>query len=260
MERNDALAASVFVGFPHADIVNAGLSSVVVTDNKPQLAATLCEELLDQACGAREQFVYKVEDLSASLQRAQALSGGPVVLLDHYDNAASGGTMDTMAVLDGILRAGLPDCAAFAIYDPAAVEQMSQAGVGANVTVSLGGKTDMPSIGLSGSPRVVSGKVKRITNGQYRNRGPMSRGVLMDMGPTAVLDTGNVEIIVISKQQEPNDIECFHSVGIDPSSKKYLMIKSRVHWRAGLGEIARHPGSPTGFPARCDLTLKPEPG
>ena len=62
----------------------------------------------------------------------------------------------------------------------------------------------------------------------------------MDMGPTAVLDTGNVEIIVISKQQEPNDIECFHSVGIDPSSKKYLMIKSRVHWRAGLGEIARH--------------------
>ena len=31
----------------------------------------------------------------------------PVVLLDHYDNAASGGTMDTMAVLAGILEARL---------------------------------------------------------------------------------------------------------------------------------------------------------
>ena len=31
MERDGALAASVFVGFPHADIPDAGLSAVVVT-------------------------------------------------------------------------------------------------------------------------------------------------------------------------------------------------------------------------------------
>ena len=71
-------------------------------------------------------------------------------LLDHYDNAASGGTMDTMTVLDGILRADIDDVAAFAIYDPAAVQQMIEAGVGNNVTLSLGGKLDMPSIGERG--------------------------------------------------------------------------------------------------------------
>ena len=32
MEAAGALCASVFVGFPHADIENAGLSAVVVTD------------------------------------------------------------------------------------------------------------------------------------------------------------------------------------------------------------------------------------
>ena len=32
---------------------------------------------------------------------------GPVVLLDHCDNCASGGTMDTMTVLGGIIDAGL---------------------------------------------------------------------------------------------------------------------------------------------------------
>lgn len=240
MEREGALAASLFVGFPHADIVNAGVSAVVVTDGNAALARKFCDELLDMAWTRRQAFVYRVEPLAQSLARAQQLGDGPIVLLDHYDNAASGGTMDTMAVLDGILAARLDDVAAFAVYDPQAVERMQQAGMGANVTLALGGRIDMPAIGLAGRPLVVSGTVRRITDGLYRNRGPMSRGVLMDMGPTAVLDTGRVQIVVISKQQEPNDLECFHSVGIDPTNKRYLMLKSRVHWRAGMGEIARH--------------------
>ena len=55
---------------------------------------------------------------------------GPVFLLDHYDNCASGGTMDTTVVLAEILRQGLSDVVAFAIYDPAAVQQAIAAGVG----------------------------------------------------------------------------------------------------------------------------------
>ena len=240
IEQEGAMAATVFVGFPHADIVNAGLSSVVVTDGNEQQASTWCNELLDMAWDQRKAFVYEIEPLQTSLQRASGLGDGPIVLLDHYDNAASGGTMDTMTVLEQILKAGLENVAAFAVYDPAAVQQMSEAGIGANVTVSLGGKFDMPSVNQTGQPCEISGVVRNITNGQFRNRGPMSRGVLMDMGPTAVLDTGNAEIVVISRQQEPNDLECFYSVGIDPLKKRFIMLKSRVHWRAGMGDLARH--------------------
>lgn len=239
MEKHGALCASLFVGFPHADIVNAGLSAVVVTDNDPALAQKLCDELLDMAWKDRAKWVYEVEPLAQSFARAKALDARPVVLLDHYDNAASGGTMDTMAVLGGILEAQLEDVAVFAIYDPAAVKTMQAAGVGAKVTLALGGKLAMPSLGLEGQPLEVTGTVKNLSNGQYRNRGPMSKGVLMDMGPTAVLDTGRVEIVVISRQQEPNDLECFVSQGIDPARKRYLMLKSRVHWRAGFGDLAR---------------------
>ena len=239
MESEGALCASLFVGFPHADIRNAGLSAVVVTDNDPPLARAWCDELLEMAWSSREQWVYRSDPLAQSFLRASSISARPVVLLDHCDNAASGGTMDTMAVLAGIIEAGLDDVAAFAIYDPAAVEQMQQAGIGAKVTLQLGGKLDMPSIGLKGKPLRVSGTVENLTNGQFRNRGPMSKGVLMNMGPTAVLDTGNVQIVVISHQQEPNDLECFYSQGIDPTRKRYLMLKSRVHWRAGFGDLAR---------------------
>jgi len=241
MEAEGALAATVFVGFPHADIHNAGLSSVIVTDGDRARAEAWRDELLDRAWAEREAFVYRIEPLEESLARAKAMAGSaggrPVVLLDHYDNSASGGTMDTMTVLAGILKTGLDNAAAFAIHDPAAVKAMIEAGVGATVTLPLGGKYDMPSIGRTGEPLTVTGRVKLISTGQYRNRGPMSKGVLMDMGPSVVLDTGGVEIVVISRHQEPNDLECFRSLGIDPTTKRFLMLKSRIHWRAAFRPI-----------------------
>ena len=105
--------------------------------------------------------------------------------------------------------------------------------------VRVGGKTDMPSIGLRGEPREVTGTVRVITDGRYRNEGPALRGVQMNMGRTVVLDTGRVEIVVISKQQEPNDLACLKSVGIDPARKRLLMLKSRVHYGAGFAGLAK---------------------
>ena len=122
-----------------------------------------------------------VAPLATSMARAQALAAatpaasGPVVLLDHSDHCASGGTMDTMTVLGAILDAGRHGVAAFAGFDPAAVQQMVQAGVGATLTLRLGGKLDMPAIGLAGQPRSVTGRVKRLCVGLYRNQGPMAR-------------------------------------------------------------------------------------
>jgi microcystin degradation protein MlrC len=146
--------------------------------------------------------------------------------------------MDTMTVLGAMLDAGLQDAAAFAIFDPQAVQQMIAAGVGASVTLALGGKLDMPAIGLKGAPRVVSGRVRRISDGVYRNRGPMATGELNHMGPTAVLDAGGVQIVVISDHVEPHDLAAFTAVGIAPERLRYLMLKSRVHWRAGLKSLA----------------------
>ena len=240
METCEAMVASLFTGFPHADIEYAGLSAVVVTDNDIAGAQALCDELLDAAWAAREDFVYRPQALTQSIARAAAINDSPVVLLDHCDNAASGGTMDTMTVLAGILDAGLEDVAAFAVYDPQAVQSLLAAGLGAQVTLPLGGKLDMPSVGLSGEPLEVTGRVKFAGDGRFRNEGPASRGVLMDMGPTVVLDTGRVEIVVISRHQEPNDLACLRSVGIEPTQKRFLMLKSRVHFRAGFGSLAKH--------------------
>ena len=244
MEAQGALCATVFVGFPNADIEYAGLSAVVVTDNDPALARRWCDELLEMAWSQRAKFVYEVKPLAESIAQAQSIAAakpagsGPVVLLDHSDNCASGGTMDTMTVLGAILDAGLEGVAAFAIFDPQAVQRMIAAGVGKPVTLSLGGRLDMPGIGLKGEPRTVSGTVRLVCDGKYKNYGPMARGELNDMGPTAVLDTGKVLIVVISNHVEPHDLAAFTAVGIAPERQRFVMLKSRIHWRAGLAPLA----------------------
>jgi microcystin degradation protein MlrC len=244
MAGEGALAASLFTGFPHADIKNAGLSAVVVTNGDKKLAEELRDELLDRAWVEREAFVYRLETLADSVARAKAIAatatgGGPIVLLDHYDNCASGGTMDTTAVLAEILRQGLEDVAVFAIYDPAAVEEAIAAGIGAEVTLSIGGKIAMPAIPVASRPLTLVGRVKTIAHGRYRNQGPMARGVEMDMGRAVVIDTGTQEVALVSRHVEPSDLNCLLSLGIDPRQKRYVMLKSRIHWRAGLGRLAQ---------------------
>lgn len=244
MEAQGALCASVFVGFPNADIHDAGLSAVVVTDGDPALARRWCDELLDMAWAAREAFVFRSEPLAASMARARDLvsakpaGSGPVVLLDHSDNCASGGTMDTMTVLGAMLDAGFQRAAAFAIHDPAAVQRMMAAGIGAELTLPLGGCLDMPAIGLRGQPRTLTGRVRLLCDGHYRNQGPMSAGAAAWMGPTAVFEVQGFRIVVISNHVEPFDLASFTAVGIAPQQLDVLMLKSRVHWRAGLGSLA----------------------
>ena len=259
MEEEGALAVSLFTGFPHADISNAGLSCVVVTDGDRAAAERMRDELLDFAWTNREAFVYRIEPLADSIARAREASAdtrsdpgavtaarhpaargdGPVILLDHYDNAASGGTMDSMTVLRAILEAELEDVAVFAVHDPGAVRELIAAGIGAETTVMLGGKIDMPAIDMAGEPLEVRGRVKLISEGRFRNLGPAGTGIEMNMGPTVVLDTGRVEIVVISRHHEPNDLNCFLSLGIDPHLRRFLMLKSRIHYRAGFSDVAR---------------------
>ena len=77
-----------------------------------------------------------------------------------------------------------------------------------------------------------------ICDGRYRNIGPRGRGQAGARGPTAVRDTGRVQIVVISDHVEPHDLAAFTAVGIAPERVKFLMLKSRIHWRAGLRPLA----------------------
>ena len=98
----------------------------------------------------------------------------------------------------------------------------------------------MPTIQRAGEPIEVSGRVRAITDGEFTVTGPMMTGTRARLGRAVVLDTGPVEIVVIESNHEPWDLGCFRSLGIEPTQKRYLLLKSRVHYRAGFEPIAKH--------------------
>ena len=246
-ERADALAATIFGGFPMADMPEAGLSAIVVTDGDQARAAAINAELLAAAWARREAFVYRGEPLAHSVARAKQYglesrssgSSGPILLLDHADNCGSGGTQDDMTVIAEAILQDLEDIAVAAVWDPSAVRVLKSAGLNAEVTVELGGRTDMPSIGATGAPLQVSGRVSALTDGNWTVAGPMYTGVEVSTGPTAVLDTGKMQIVIVSHHHEPWDVGVYTSVGIDPADKTYLLLKSRIHYRAGFANMAQ---------------------
>jgi microcystin degradation protein MlrC len=233
-KRPGILCASVFGGFPMADIPQAGMSAIVVADGDAAAAVASRDRLLEAAWERRDEFVYRHEPLADAVARAATIDARPVVLLDHADNVGSGGTSDSMVVLREVLRQGLQGVAVAAVWDPDAVLEMMRAGVGATLTLDLGGKSDMPSVGHTAQPLRLTGRVRRLSDGEWTIRGPMYTGTKVMTGPTAVFETAGVSIVVTSLHHEPWDAGIFTSVGIDPAHCRFLLLKSRIHYRAGF--------------------------
>ena len=163
----------------------------------------------------------------------------PVVLLDHYDNCASGGTMDTTDTLREIIRQDLDDVVFFGIYDPDAVRAGGRGGRWRDgYAVDRGEAADAA---IAGGQRAADGDRRGADDlvRRFRLKGGLTPGLQIYMGRTVVLDTGKVQIVLLSRHIEPTAQEMLQVLGIDPSRKKYVAIKSRVHWRADLGKIAR---------------------
>ena len=241
-EQSDEVCnASIFGGFPLSDIPCAGLSVVIVAErDRLQQGQKLLDELCDLAWSRRADFVFESGSVPESIAHAKTLKDGPVLLIDHGDNCGAGGVTDVMDVLEEVLKQGLQDVVAGPFWDPATVATLFERGVGAEVTVDVGGKTDMPALELKGRPLRLSGVVERLTDGEYTVTGPMFTGVRQSLGRTAVLRVGSVRIFICERPQEPYDAGVFTHAGVDPAKAHYVLLKSRQHFRAGFGPFARH--------------------
>jgi microcystin degradation protein MlrC len=238
--RGLVLNASVLGGFPQSDIPHLSCSAIVVCDGDTRGGQALLDRMLNLAWERRAAFLYKGAPLASQIAHARTLSEGPVILVDHGDNTASGGTQDVMSVVAEVMRQGLDDVLAGPICDPTAVARIVSAGTAASVTLDLGGRIDMAQLNLKGTPLTLTAKVAKITDGEFTVTGPMATGIRVRMGRTAVLDTGAMQIVVSERRTEPSDLGVFTHAGIDPRRKRYVLIKSRQHFRAGFEPIARH--------------------
>ena len=238
VDNTDLLNASVFVGFPLADIPHVSLSVLTVEPVQNFLGKGLVNKLCHLAWQRREDFVFKPELLSDSIGRAKQASKFPIVIADHGDNSGAGGNMDDMTVLAEMLEQGLTDIIAGPIWDPAAVAALIECGEGNDFSLTLGGNTSVESIGQSGFGLNCSGTVSKITDGRFVITGPMQTGLEVHLGKTVVVYIGAAKIVVCEERWEPYDPGCFTHAGLDPYNCRYILLKSRQHFRAGFEELA----------------------
>lgn len=258
------LAVSVFAGFPLSDFRDAGMSVVVVADNDAALADRVAEKIARSIWQERGDFVYASTPLRQSLAHAKrmaaAAGAGPVLLLDHSDNVMSGGTCNTMDVLEAAMAEGLADIGVGPISDPEAVAALIRAGVGGVVTIALGNKISLTRQGIEKTPLTLTGKVLAITDGQFRVTGPIYTGSLLRMGKSVLFDIGVAQIVVTEERVEPYDLGVFTSLGLDPTQKTFLILKSRMYCRPVFVPISKgleECDSDTGGPTSSNFNLFP---
>ena len=222
-------------GFFASDIYEQGACVVAITDRDADLAQKTANDLGDRIFAARKDLTRKFYTAQEAVQEALNSDSFPVVLADVADNPGAGGSTDAPELLRAMIEMDVQDAAAAVICDPEVVKQAISAGVGATIEVSLAGKA-APE--LTGGPIECTGYVKAITDGWYRNQDKMCKGLLIQLGPTVLLQVGGVDVIVCSYRAQPWDLEVYRHIGISPEKKKILMVKSAVHFRASFERIA----------------------
>lgn len=238
-EKEDGIhVVSIQAGFMPADIEWAGPS--IAVSHEPG-AIGRAREIADAL--SREIWRRRAEETIAFRSIAQVMAavqadegkGGPLVVADGSDNPGGGGYGDATNMLRALIDAGAKNAAVGHIYDPATAQAAHRAGAGGTLRVKLGGHVD-PQFG---APIEVDAEVQSLSDGVFVNDGPMGKGTKSEMGPTAVLRIGGVEVIVISNRLQNTDLQTFLSQGIEPTARRVLVVKSVHHFRAAYAPIAR---------------------
>jgi microcystin degradation protein MlrC len=235
-KRPGVLAVSINAGFGWADIADAGPSAVIVTDGARAETKAQLTELTDfiwQTRNRRTVETVRVADAIAVAQR-KGRPGSPVVIADYADNPGGGGYTDSPSLLRAMLAAGLTDAAMSALYDPESAAACHRAGIGASLPLAIGGKID-PAFG---APIEAEATVIGLSDGRFKIEGPMMRGVAVDMGPSAAVRIGSVEVVLASRRYQNYDLGFFRCCGIEPRKKAVIAVKSMQHFRAAYAPIA----------------------
>lgn len=236
MMQPGVLAAGICAGFPWADILDAGPAALIVGDGAQPEHAALAEGLVQEIWDKRHISTVQTVSVEQAMAqvRAAAPSNKPIVLADFADNPGGGGYGDATRLLKGMIDANLHNAAFATIYDPVSAAICRDNGLGAIVHLSLGGHTD-PAFD---EPLEVRATVKAITNGQFRMEGPMTAGLKVDMGTTAVITIDGIDVVVTSERFQAYDQMYFRHARINPLLKSVIAVKSSHHFRAAFQPIA----------------------
>jgi microcystin degradation protein MlrC len=236
--REPDLFVNFFFGFPWSDVPDVGMTFQVLTNNNPDLARKVADDLAASAWRQREALVntakiYSIGDGVAAAKLALANGAGPVVLADHSDRSGY-----ATWLLRAVIEQGLSRVLIGTVADAKVVSGLmaSDAKVGDAVDVAVGGVVD-ESAGL---PVRIQGQIVGISQAPQRVNGHTWFHIGFGDGNVLIVSPYLAQII------EPST---FTGLGIHLTDFDVFAIKSRVHFRRGFDD--------SGF-ARTILLVEPD--
>ena len=226
------LAASFGHGFPWGDVAEVGAKTLVVADGDAGKAAVLAADLGARLWAMREETRPTAVGIDDAIDRALAVDGGPVVLADVSDNAGGGAPSDSTFILERLIARGVGDAASGLYWDPVAVRFCMEAGEGASLRLRIGGKCGPDS----GDPVDLAVTVERIVTGAAQTFGA-ARNRIGDA--VWVRAEGGLDLVLNTVRTQVFHPDAFDAVGLDPASKKIVVVKSTQHFHAGFAPIAK---------------------
>ena len=263
-EIPNVLDTSISEGYPYADVVEMGMSWIAITDDDVELAEKVAKDMAAKAWPKRIDLNRHVPSIQVALAQANgryigpkpggvenflpddgsALGAfeasehshlGPIVLMDAGDNIGGGSSADSTHILKVAKEMGVTGLLQ-SLYDPEAVEACVAAGIGAELALDVGGKTD----DMHGEPVHIVGTVAVIDDGPYAETRPThGGGRFYNDGKRVIINTvDDMTILLTSKRSGNTAREQMYSMGINPEDYRIIIAKGVSSPRPAYQPIA----------------------
>ncbi len=227
------LDVSMLFGFAWADVNQIGMTAVALTDGDLSLAQKVVNDLSELAWEKREALNGKGSIYSYDQGIKQAIISvkkfqKPIIILDHADR-----TNDTTYILRQLIQHKAKNVALPLFWDPKAAKACHQVGTGKTIEIEVGGSTGW----RDGGPVMIKGNILWTGEGRYTGTGPMTKGLLIDQGITAILDVDGIWIQLVSKRVGVTggaliDEDPITQFGYKTQDFDIIVTKSKTHFRA----------------------------
>ena len=232
--EDGVLSVSLGHGFPWGDVPDLGTKTLVITNDDAAGAEELAEMLGREFYAMRAQVIPYYYDIDGALDYALGAPGKPIVIADVADNSGGGAPGDSTFFLKRMLERGITNAAIGCIWDPIAASVAIEAGEGARLDLRIGGKMGI----MSGDPLDLQVTVGKVALDAVQYFGPDESRFEVPVGNSVAVSANGIDIVLISTRTQTFSPDVFTNVGIDPKSKKMLIVKSTQHFYARFAPIA----------------------
>ena len=241
LETHGIVSVDAAAGFPAADIHNCGPSVIALGYEKPAVdnAADSLEQRFIDAEENIEDDLLSPTDAIIKASELIKMNPEPVVLADVQDNPGAGGTCDTTAILQAAISEDCVRTIFGVICDSVSVEKCWQAGVGAELELSLGN-----AYPIAGAKRFSHQFViEHLSDELVHCTGEMYAGCDADLGAMALLRANSLEndiyVILASQRFQCLDLALFRHMGLAIELPQIIVVKSTIHFLADFDPIAQ---------------------